>query len=68
MTQPQNFKNHARFVKGFHGLLFVLVALFLGGSLNYLTKTSSDNYYLAFLLVLIGPIFWCLCGSLEPLL
>lgn len=57
MATPQNFKNHTRMVKGFHGLLFMLIALFLGGSLNYWAKASSDNYYLASLLVLIGPIF-----------
>ena len=57
MATPQNFKNHTRMVKGFHGLLFMLIALFLGRSLNYWAKASSDNYYLASLLVLIGPIF-----------
>ena len=57
MAQTQNFKNHTRTVKGFHGALFGLIALFFGGSLNYWAKAPSDNYYLASLLVLIGPIF-----------
>ena len=57
MAQTQNFKNHTRLVKGFHGALFGLIALFIGGSLNYWAKAPSDNYYLASLLVLIGPIF-----------
>ena len=54
--KEQNFKNHARLVKGFHGILFIaLVALLIGAVIN-LFKTSADNLYLASLVVLIAII------------
>jgi len=56
MAQAQNFKNHTRRVKGFHGALFILIVLFFGGALNYWAHASEDNYYLASLLVILAPI------------
>jgi len=56
MAQTQNFKNHTRIVKGFHGALFILIVLFFGGALNYWAHASEDNYYLASLLVILAPI------------
>lgn len=56
MAQAQNFKNHTRMVKGFHGALFILIVLFFGGALNYWANASEDNYYLASLLVILAPI------------
>lgn len=56
MTPTQNFKNHTRTVKGYHGLLFSLIILFLGGALNYWAKAPAETYYLASLLLLLPPI------------
>jgi Zn-dependent protease with chaperone function len=55
--EEQNFKNHAKLVKGFHGLLFLsIIALLIGAVVN-LFSTSSENLYLASLMVLIAVIF-----------
>ncbi len=55
--EEQNFKNHAKLVKGFHGLLFLsIIALLIGAVIN-LFNTSSENLYLASLMVLIAVIF-----------
>jgi Zn-dependent protease with chaperone function len=55
--EEQNFKNHAKLVKGFHGLLFLsIIALLIGAVVN-LFSTSSENLYLASLVVLIAVIF-----------
>lgn len=54
----QNFKNHAKLVKGFHGLLFALLVALLIGAVNHLIRTSPDNLYLAALVVLMAIIFF----------
>jgi len=55
--EEQNFKNHAKLVKGFHGILFLsIIALLIGAVVN-LFSTSSENLYLASLVVLIAVIF-----------
>ncbi|MDP5229187.1 MAG: DUF6526 family protein [Cellulophaga sp.] len=55
--EAQNFKNHAKLVKGFHGLLFLMIVALIIGAVNHLIRTSSDNLYLAALMVLIAVIF-----------
>ncbi len=52
----QNYKNHAQIVPGFHYLTFSLIFALLGGSINYLMKSSPENKYLASLVVLISVI------------
>ncbi|MFD0797436.1 DUF6526 family protein [Maribacter chungangensis] len=55
--KEQNFKNHGKLVKGFHGLLFIGILALLIGAVNNLIRSSSDNLYLASLVVLIAIIF-----------
>ena len=55
--KEQNFNNHAQMVPGFHYLTFGGIIALLGGSINYLLKSSAENKYLASLLVLTSIIF-----------
>jgi hypothetical protein len=55
--KEQNFNNHAQMVPGFHYLTFGGIIALLGGSINYLLKSSPENKYLAALLVLVSIIF-----------
>jgi membrane protease YdiL (CAAX protease family) len=55
--KEQNFNNHAQMVPGFHYLTFGGIIALLGGSINYLLKSSPENKYLAALLVLTSIIF-----------
>ena len=55
--KDQNFKNHAKLVIGFHGLLFVALVALLAGSVYHLFRTTSENLYVASLMVLIAIIF-----------
>ncbi len=57
IMKEQNFKNHARTVPGFHGALFLLIVLFGGGAISHFIRSSSDNFYLASLLLILFPIF-----------
>ena len=52
----QNFKNHAKLVTGFHGVLFVALVALLAGSVYHLFRTTSENLYLASLMVLTAII------------
>lgn len=52
--QTQNVSNHARYVKGFHGLLLILLLLFLGGSISFLIHATSAQLYPATLFVLLA--------------
>lgn len=54
--KDQNFKNHAKLVTGFHGVLFVALVALLVGSVYHLFRTTSENLYLASLMVLIAII------------
>lgn len=54
--KEQNFKNHAKLVSGFHGVLFVALVALLAGSIYHLFRTTSENLYLASLMVLIAII------------
>jgi hypothetical protein len=55
--KEQNFKNHSQMVPGFHYLTFGGIIALLGGSINYLLKSSAENKYLAALLVLTSVVF-----------
>jgi hypothetical protein len=55
--KEQNFNNHAQMVPGFHYLSFGGIIALLGGSINYLLKSSAENKYLASLLVLASIVF-----------
>jgi hypothetical protein len=55
--KEQNFSNHAQMVPGFHYLTFGGIIALLGGSINYLLKSSPENKYLASLLVLTSILF-----------
>ena len=55
--KEQNFNNHAQMVPGFHYLTFGGIIALLGGSINYLLKSSPENKYLDSLLVLTSIIF-----------
>jgi hypothetical protein len=53
----QNYSNHPRLVKPFHGLLFLLLLVGLAGSVVNLVKSlESDQLYSASLLVLLFVI------------
>ena len=54
--KEQNFKNHAKLVKGYHGVLFVALVALLAGSVYHLFRTTSENLYLASLMVLVAII------------
>jgi len=55
--KEQNFNNHAQMVPGYHYLAFGGIIALLGGSINYLLKSSAENKYLASLLVLASVVF-----------
>jgi hypothetical protein len=55
--KEQNFKNHGQMVPGFHYVTFGAILALIGGSINYLLKSSPENKYLASLLVLASVIF-----------
>lgn len=52
--KTQNASNHAQYVKGFHGILFILLLLFFGGSISYLIHASPAQLYPATLFVLLA--------------
>jgi len=54
--KDQNFKNHSKLVIGFHVVLFVALVLLLAASVYHLFRTTSENLYLASLMVLIAII------------
>jgi len=54
--KDQNFKNHSKLVIGFHGVLFVALVILLAASVYHLFRTTSENLYLASLMVLIAII------------
>ena len=56
--KQQNFKNHSRWVIGYHGITLIAILAFLGGSIRNFLITSEDNLYLASLLVLLGFILF----------
>jgi hypothetical protein len=54
--KQQNFKNHSKWVIGYHIVTFLAILVFLVGSIRNLFKSSEDNLYSASLLVLLGFI------------
>lgn len=54
--KEQNFKNHSKFVIGFHGVVFFAIIALLIGSIINLVNSSDDNLYASSLLVLISFI------------
>ncbi len=50
--KEQNFKNHSKFVIGFHGVAFFAIMALLIGSIINLINSSDDNLYLSSLSVL----------------
>ena len=54
--KEQNFKNHSRFVIGYHGVTFLAIVALLIGSVINLVKSSSDSLYVSSLLVLVSVI------------
>ncbi|MDD3722956.1 MAG: DUF6526 family protein [Lutibacter sp.] len=54
--KQQNFKNHSKWVIGYHGVTLIAIFAFLVGSIRNFLKSSEDNLYSASLLVLLGFI------------
>ncbi len=59
----QNFKNHTRFIKGYHIVLSIfLLAGFVGSGVNLFESFGTDNLYAASLLVVLFlcciMLFW----------
>jgi len=54
--KEQNFKNHSKWVIGYHLITFLAILLLIVGSIRYLIYTTADNLYPASLLVLIAFI------------
>jgi len=54
--KQQNFKNHSRWVIGYHGITFIALLVFLVGSIRNFLRSSEDNLYSASLLVLLSFI------------
>lgn len=55
--QEQNFKNHTRLVKGYHGLTFLLILALLIGSIVNLCHSATENIYSASLICVASVIF-----------
>lgn len=51
--QTQNFKNHSRFVAGYHYVTYSLLLLVLIGSIVNLVHSAAENVYSASLLVVL---------------
>ncbi len=54
--KEQNFKNHARFVIGYHVISFVAILALLIGSFINLAHSAKENLYSASLICLIALI------------
>lgn len=54
--KQQNYKNHSKFVVGYHVVTLLAILAFLGGAIRNLWSSSEDNVYSASLLVLIAFI------------
>ena len=57
MKPAQNFKNHPKLVKGFHGLLSFCILALLGGSVSYFFLAEEGHAYPASLFLLIVLVF-----------
>jgi hypothetical protein len=54
--KAQNFKNHGKWVIGYHLVTFLAILLLIAGSIRGFIKSSEDNLYSASLLVLAAFI------------
>jgi len=54
--KDQNFKNHPKIVKGFHGFLFIALIALLGGSISYFVTAEEGHAYPASLFILLWVI------------
>lgn len=54
--KQQNFKNHSKFVIGYHLVTFLAILALIIGSIVNLVKSSDDNLYVSSLLVLVSFI------------
>lgn len=54
--KQQNYKNHSKFVIGYHIVTFLAILAFLGGAIRNLWNSSEDNLYPSSLLVLLAFI------------
>ena len=55
--QEQNYKNHAQMVPGFHYVTFTLVFALLAGSVKNLIQSTSENKFLAELVLIVAILF-----------
>ncbi len=65
IMQSQNYKNHRRFVPGFHVLTFVLITAYLVGSIINLVHSDKSNLYSASLICLSAVIMGLLAYYLR---
>lgn len=56
--KQQNYKNHSKYVTGYHIVTFLAILAFLGGAIRNLWNSSEDNLYSASLLVLLAFILF----------
>ncbi|HSQ48034.1 MAG TPA: DUF6526 family protein [Lutibacter sp.] len=56
--KQQNYKNHSKYVIGYHGVTLLAILAFLGGAIRNLWNSSEDNLYSASLLVLLAFILF----------
>jgi len=54
--KQQNYKNHSKYVIGYHVVTFLAILAFLGGAIRNVWKSSEDNLYSASLLVFLAFI------------
>ncbi|MHB1195954.1 MAG: DUF6526 family protein [Lutibacter sp.] len=54
--KQQNYKNHSKFVIGYHVVTLLAILAFLGGAIRNVWNSSEDNLYSASLLVLLAFI------------
>lgn len=55
--KEQNFKNHTRYIIGYHVIAFLAILALAIGSFFNLFRSSADNLYSASLICLIAGIF-----------
>ena len=54
--KQQNYKNHSKYVIGYHGVTLLAILIFLGGAIRYLWNSSENNLYPSTLLVSLAFI------------
>ena len=54
--KQQNFKNHSKWVIGYHLITFLAILVLIVGSIRHLLNSSDDNLYASSLLVLVSFI------------